>query len=69
MKGFIVGLLALAAGMAGVFVYTGLTRERDYRRLAAAGDEALAADQTVLAIEAFSGAIALKSDSILAYLK
>ncbi len=69
MKRFIVGVLALAAGMAGVFVYTGVTREREYRRLAAAGDEALAADQTVLAIEAFSGAIALKSDSMLAYLK
>ena len=69
MKWFIVGVLALAVGMGGVFVYTGVTREREYRRLAATGDEALAADQTVLAIEAFSGAIALKSDSMLAYLK
>ena len=69
MKRFIVGVLALAAGMAGVFVYTGVTREREYRRLASTGDEALAADQTVLAIEAFSGAIALRSDSMLAYLK
>ena len=69
MKGFIVGVLALAAGMAGVFVYTGVTLEREYRRLAVAGNEALAADQTVLAIEAFSGAIALKSDSMLPYLK
>ena len=69
MKWFIVGVLTLAVGMAGVFVYTGVTREREYRRLAATGDEALAADQTVLAIEAFSGAIALKSDSMLAYLK
>ena len=69
MKRFIVGVLALAVGMASVFVYTGVTREREYRRLAATGDEALAADQTVLAIEAFSGAIALKSDSMLAYLK
>ena len=69
MKRFIVGVLALAVGMAGVFVYTGVTREREYRRLAATGDEALAADQTVLAIEAFSGAITLKSDSMLAYLK
>ena len=69
MKRFIVGVLALAVGMAGVFVYTGVTREREYRCLVATGDEALAADQTVLAIEAFSGAIALKSDSVLAYLK
>ena len=63
------GVLALAVGMAGVFVYTGVTQEREYRRLVATGDEALAADQTVLAIEAFSGAITLKSDSMLAYLK
>ena len=69
MKWFIVGVLAWAVGMAGVFVYTGVTREREYRRLVATGDEALAADQTVLAIEAFSGAIALKDDSMLAYLK
>lgn len=69
MKRFVVGVLALAVGMAGVFVYTGVTQEREYRRLVATGDEALAADQTVLAIEAFSGAITLKSDSMLAYLK
>ena len=69
MKRLLVGVLVLAAGMAGVFVYTGVTRDREYRRLVAAGDEALAADQTFLAIEAFSGAIALQSDSMLAYLK
>ena len=66
MKRLLVGVLVLAAGMAGVFVYTGVTRDREYRRLVAAGDDALAANQTFLAIKAFSGAIALQSNSMLA---
>ena len=68
MKRLAIGVL-LAAAMAGVFFYTGVTRDTEYRRLVAAGDEALGHDQVFLALEAFSGAIALKSDSMLAYLK
>ena len=68
MKRLAIGVL-LAAAMAGVFLYTGVTRDTEYRRLVAAGDEALGHDQIFPAIEAFSGAIALKSDSMLAYLK
>ena len=68
MKRLAIGVL-LAAGMAGVFLYTGVTRDTEYRRLVAAGDEALGQDQIFLAIEAFSGAIALKGDSMLAHLK
>jgi len=63
-----IGVL-LAAAMAGVFLYTGVTRDTEYRRLVAAGDDALGHDQAFLALEAFSGAIALKSESMLAYLK
>ena len=63
-----IGVL-LAAAMAGVFLYTGVTRDTEYRRLVAAGDDALGQDQIFLAIEAFSGAIALKSDSMLPHLK
>ena len=44
-------------------------QEREFQRLIAAGDAALAQDQTFGAIEAFSGALALKSDSMLAHLK
>ncbi len=44
-------------------------RERDYRALLARGDAALAGGQTYQAIEAFSGAIALRDDVMIAYLK
>ena len=68
MKRLAIGVL-LAAAMAGVFLYTGVTRDTEYRRLVAAGDEALGHDEIFPAIEAFSGAVALKSDTMLAYLK
>ena len=44
-------------------------QEREFQRLIAAGDAALVQDQTFVAIEAFSGALALKPDSMLAHLK
>jgi tetratricopeptide (TPR) repeat protein len=44
-------------------------RQRDYGRLLADGDRALAKDETFLAVEAFSGAITLRRDSMIAYLK
>lgn len=68
MKRLAIGVL-LAVAMAGVFLYTGVTRDTEYRRLVAAGDDALGQDRIFLALEAFSGAIALKSESMLAYLK
>ncbi len=66
------GLIALAVALAAVaaaLLYTTLAREAEYRRLIADGENALASDQTFVAIEAFSGAIALKPDSMLAYLR
>lgn len=68
MKRLAIGVL-LAAGMAGVFFYTGVNRDAEYRRLIAAGDLALANEESFPAIEAFSGAIALRSDAMLGYLK
>jgi tetratricopeptide (TPR) repeat protein len=56
----IVGLLLLAGA---------LTREWEFQRLFARGEQAMASDQTFLAVEAFSGAIALKGDSMIAFLK
>ena len=57
----------LVAG--AVFAWNAVRQEREFRRLIAVGDAALARDQTYEAIEAFSGALALKHDSMLAYLK
>jgi tetratricopeptide (TPR) repeat protein len=46
-----------------------VARQRDYRTLLTRGDAALHDDQTFEAIEAYSGAIALRPDSMLAYLR
>jgi tetratricopeptide (TPR) repeat protein len=64
---FGVAAAALVAG--GVLAWTTIRQDREFQRLIAAGDVALAEDQTFTASEAFSGALALKSDSMLAYLK
>lgn len=61
--------VVLAAGAAAAVAYTDAARDREYRRLVTAGEAALASAQTSVAIEAFSGAIALKPDSMLAHLK
>jgi tetratricopeptide (TPR) repeat protein len=62
-----VGLAALTLGV--VLAWYGVRQEREFQRLIAAGDAALAQDDTYGAIEAFSGALALKRDSMLAHLK
>lgn len=63
------GLVLLGLSAAGVYGYTLSERERHYRQHITDGDAALARDNTVAAIEAFSGAIALKEDAMLGYLK
>jgi tetratricopeptide (TPR) repeat protein len=62
-------LVVLAVGAAAAVAYTSAARDREYRRLVAAGEAALTTQQTSVAIEAFSGAIALKPDAMLAHLK
>jgi tetratricopeptide (TPR) repeat protein len=70
MKKVVITILALAGLAAGVVLATqSVKRDRDYRLFITQGDEALSRGQTFLAIEAYSGAIALKHDSMLAYLK
>ena len=70
MRRAILGGIVLAAlGVAGALAYQGVTEDREYRRLIIQGDEALGQSQTFVAIEAFSGAIALRPDSMLAYLR
>jgi protein O-GlcNAc transferase len=66
----IVLAVTLAALVAAVSVVSFEVREeREFRRLIAVGDAALAQDQTFMAIEAFSGALAFKPESMLAHLQ
>jgi Tfp pilus assembly protein PilF len=60
---------ASALIVAAVLTWNAAYQEREYRRLIAVGDEALGRGETFVAIEAFSGALALKRDSMLAHLK
>jgi tetratricopeptide (TPR) repeat protein len=62
-------VLALAAAGAAYAYQTAAARQRDYAAALTRGDAALRDDQTFGAIEAFSGAIALRPDSMLAYLR
>jgi tetratricopeptide (TPR) repeat protein len=66
-------VLASVAGAAlvgaSVLGWFEVRQARDFRRLLAVGDAALAHDETSAAIEAFSGAIALRRDSMLGWLK
>ena len=64
----LVAALALT-GIGAAIVYQAATRDRDYRTSLARGDTALGNEQTFGAIEAYSGAIALRPDSMLAHLR
>jgi tetratricopeptide (TPR) repeat protein len=61
-------MLACAAA-AGAALYFAAQQERAYRVLLARGDAALADDQTFAAIEAYSGAITIRPDSMLSHLR
>lgn len=65
----VLAVAAAAVIVAAVLVWVDARREREFRRLIAVGDAALASGQTFGAIEAFSGALVLKPDSMLASLK
>jgi tetratricopeptide (TPR) repeat protein len=56
-------------GVGGALAYSTWANERDFDRLMAGGDEAVATDRHFQAIEAYSGAIARNPESVLAYLK
>jgi tetratricopeptide (TPR) repeat protein len=63
-------MTALAATAVGAAVaFQAASREREYRLLLADGDTAVAQDQSFGAIESYSGAIALRPDSMLAHLR
>ena len=61
-------VLALTA-VGGAIAYQAAAREQQYRVLLSRGDLALRDGQTFGAIEAFSGAIALRPESMLAHLR
>jgi tetratricopeptide (TPR) repeat protein len=70
LKRTFAAMLALALTAAGAaMAYQSVARQRDYRALLARGDAALREDQMFSAIEAYSGAIALRPDSMLAHLR
>jgi tetratricopeptide (TPR) repeat protein len=70
VKRAIVAIVVLAlAAVGGVFAYQTAARQRDHAALLTHGDNAFRDDQTFAAIEAYSGAIALRPDSMLAYLR
>jgi tetratricopeptide (TPR) repeat protein len=64
---FVVAVLALAVA-GGTAAYQAVA-QRNYSALLTRGDTALRDDQTFNAIEAYSGAIALRPESMLAYLR
>lgn len=61
--------VAVLAAVGAALAYQATAREEQYRRLLGQGDAALAAADTFGAIEAYSGAIALRPDSMLAHLR
>ena len=70
MNRTVVAAVAVTAlAVSGALVWLDARQEREYRRLVAAGDEADTRGQTFEAIEAFSGALTLKPNSMIARLK
>lgn len=69
MKRILLAVVLLLAGLAAAYAWSATKRERAYRQFIDQGEAALAREDTFAAIEAFSGAIAHKSESMLGYLK
>jgi tetratricopeptide (TPR) repeat protein len=67
-RALILGLL-VAGCLAGAYGYAVTSWENDHRELIRQGDTALSRGDLSSAIEAFSGAITLRSDSMIGYLK
>jgi len=62
-------VLVAIVGVAGALAFGALANEREFDRLIAAGDSAVVGERPFQAIEAYSGAIALTPDSMLAHYK
>jgi tetratricopeptide (TPR) repeat protein len=64
----VVAVTVMTLAGAVTFLWIDARQQREYRRLLAVGDEAMADGQTLEAIEAFSGALTLKPESMIARL-
>jgi len=69
VKRLLVVSVLLAVSVTAAYGFFETRRERNYSRLIEQGEAALAAGDTYTAIESFSGAVALKGDSMLGYLR
>src|SRR5215510_7473254 len=68
-RSVVIGVSVAALVAATVLTWMEVRQRREFRRLVATGDAALARDQTFAAIEAFSGAMALRRNSMVPYLQ
>jgi tetratricopeptide (TPR) repeat protein len=68
-RGVFLAIWAAALLTGALLAWNAVRDEREFRRLLALGDQELGAGDTLSAIDAFSGAVALKNDSMVAYLK
>src|SRR3989442_3649922 len=66
---FLLVLIVSAAVVGLVLAWYAVRQDREFQRLSALGDASLAREQTYVAIEAFSGALALRPESMVAHLK
>lgn len=62
-------VLLLGGAAVGALLLQRIGAEREYRRLLAAGESALALGESYRAVESFSGALAFRPDSMVAYLR
>lgn len=69
MKRAVAAAVLLLTALAVVYSYAVSRREQAYRQHVGRGEEALAGDDIFGALEAFSAAIAVQDDSMVAYLK
>jgi len=64
-----IAAVVLATALGSSALYQRINADRQYRKLLAAGDEALTAGETYRAVESFSGALAFRPQSMVAYLR
>jgi len=69
MRRFLLGTFVLVLAVLGAVTYEAVATDRDYQGLLARGDRALTDDQAFAAIDAYSGAVARRPDSVLAHLR